>query len=148
MKILIIGDWKIGKFTLGDKISEIFGINVFNIKDILYDKNNSKRELEEQVRLLNKINIENKEWIVEGTISSELYFLLNLATDVVMIDFVDDRSLFRKIFRGNLDSSLDFKTEKKNLYKRLGNYSSNLIILKSRKDIKKLLEAYYESVKY
>lgn len=148
MKILIIGDWKIGKFTLGDKISEIFGINVFNIKDILYDKNNSKRELEEQVRLLNKINIENKEWIIEGAISSELYFLLNLATDVVMIDFDNDRSLFRKIFQGNLDSSLDFKTEKKNLYKRLGYYSSNLIILKSRKDIKKLLEAYNESVKY
>lgn len=147
MKILIMGDYKIGKSTLGDKISEIFGINVFNINDALYN-NYAKRELEEQVRLLNKINIENKEWIIEGVISSELYFLLNLATDVIMVDFDNDRSLFRKIFQGNLDSSLDFKTEKKNLYKRLGYYSSNLIILKSRKDIKRLLEAYNESVKY
>lgn len=142
-----MGDYKIGKSTLGDKISEIFGINVFNINDALYN-NYAKRELEEQVRLLNKINLENKEWIIEGVISSELYFLLNLATDVIMVDFDNDRSLFRKIFQGNLDSSLDFKTEKKNLYKRLGYYSSNLIILKSRKDIKRLLEAYNESVKY
>lgn len=147
MKILIIGDYKIGKSTLGDKISEIFGKNVFNIKDVLYN-NYSKRELEEQVRLLNKINIENKEWIIEGAISSELYFLLNLATDVIMIDFDNDKSLFKKMFQGNLASSLNFETERKAYYKKLGNYSSNLIILKSRKDIKKLLEAYNESVKY
>ena len=87
MKILIIGNVGSGKTTLGNNLAKLYGIKLFSIDNIVYDDENKlKREKLDQINLLNKINRENKEYIIEGVLRKNMDFLLNLVDKIVVID--------------------------------------------------------------
>ena len=79
MKILIVGGVGSGKTTLAKYLSNYFDIPFFSIDSIVYDENNKKRDVLEQNSLANKINRENKEYIIEGVLRENLDFLLNIS---------------------------------------------------------------------
>lgn len=150
MKIVIIGEETESKCTLEDKIKDILGIEVFKLKDIIYDKN-SHEELSnaDQIKRLNKINLENKEWIIEGPITEKLYFLFNIATDIIFLDLNSySQNFFNRLFASFHKNSTDNPKIKTEVYKTLSKYSNKLIILRSNKEIKKLLKAFQEKTKY
>ncbi len=121
------------------------GIEVFDIANIIYDMNTGKkRMIEEQVQLLNKINLENKEWIIEGDIIEDLDFLFNLGSEIIFGDYdYFQKSYWKRLFCWKKEGYI-----RKKFAEKMGKYSSRLIILRNKKEVKKLLKAYEESYKY
>ena len=88
MKILIIGAVGTGKTTLAKKLSKKYNIKYYEIDSIVHDDNSEgkKRTFEEQDKIIKQINKEN-DWIIEGTLRKNLYYLLELAEKVIYLDF-------------------------------------------------------------
>ena len=87
MKTLIVGGVGSGKTTLAKYLSNYFDIPFFSIDSIVYDENNKKRDVLEQNSLANKINRENKEYIIEGVLRENLDFLLNICDQIIFLDY-------------------------------------------------------------
>ncbi len=86
MKLLIIGIVASGKTTLAKRLSKESNINYYQIDKIVHDdKNNYKRNNNEQQLIIDKIN-KNNNWIIEGTLRSNLYNLLELADKIIYLD--------------------------------------------------------------
>ncbi len=86
MKILIVGSVASGKSTLARKLSKDSNIRVYEIDSIVHDDVlNVKRSNLEQQKIINEIN-KNKSWILEGTLRSNLYNLLDLADIIIYVD--------------------------------------------------------------
>ena len=161
MKILIIGNVGSGKTTLGNNLAKLYGIKLFSIDNIVYDDENKlKREELEQINLLNKINRENKEYIIEGVLHKNMDFLLNLVDKVVIIDLdkkilknrIKKRYIKQKIgiskdkylvSKVNLGEMYDWieKYDYERINKLIIKYSRKIIYLKTTKDINKYLKA-------
>lgn len=87
MKLLIIGPVASGKTYLARKLSKELNIKYFEIDSIVHDDfNKIKRKVEEQDVIINKIDNENEEWILEGTLRKNLYYLLDLADKIIYLD--------------------------------------------------------------
>lgn len=161
MKILIIGNVGSGKTTLGNNLAKLYGIKLFSIDNIVYDDENKlKREKLEQINLLNKINRENKEYIIEGVLHKNMDFLLNLVDKVVIID-LDKKILKNRIRKRYIKQKIGISKDKylvskvnlgemydwieKYDYERINKliikYSRKIIYLKTTKDINKYLKA-------
>lgn len=168
MKILIIGNIGSGKSYLSKKLGDILGYKVFQIDSIVHDDlKGIKRSLDEQIKLINKINRENKDYIIEGVLRDGLDLLLPLSSSIIYLDLnkkiLKRRVHFRywkqklglekvnykidKVFLKQMISWVDNYNYDK-LKKRLTKYYNKVIILKTKKDVKKLLLAYEESIKY
>ncbi len=98
-KILIVGCVGCGKSTYAKKLNKKLGIPVFGIDDIVHDDVlHVRRSLEEQKRLIAEIDI-NKQWIIEGALRKELYFLLDMADLIILIDIDEEIVRHRVITR-------------------------------------------------
>lgn len=161
MKILIIGNVGSGKTTLSNNLAKLYGIKLFSIDNIVYDDENKlKREKLDQINLLNKINRENKEYIIEGVLRKNMDFLLNLVDKVVIID-LDKKILKNRIRKRYIKQKIGISKDKylvskvnlgemydwieKYDYERINKliikYSRKIIYLKTTKDINKYLKA-------
>lgn len=161
MKILIIGNVGSGKTTLGNNLAKLYGIKLFSIDNIVYDDENKlKREKLDQINLLNKINRENKEYIIEGVLRKNMDFLLNLVDKVVIIDLnkkilknrirkryikqkigiSKDKYLVSKVNLGEMYDWIE-KYDYERINKLIIKYSRKIIYLKTTKDINKYLKA-------
>ena len=87
MKILIIGAVGAGKTTLGKQLSKKYNIKHYEIDSIVHDDNKGgrKRSEEEQNRIIDQID-EGKDWIIEGTLRKNLYYLLEIAEKIIYIE--------------------------------------------------------------
>lgn len=161
MKILIIGNVGSGKTTLGNNLAKLYGIKLFSIDNIVYnDENKLKREKLDQINLLNKINRENKEYIIEGVLRKNMDFLLNLVDKIVVIDLnkkilknrirkryikqkigiSKDKYLVSKVNLGEMYDWIE-KYDYERINKLIIKYSRKIIYLKTTKDINKYLKA-------
>ena len=157
MKILIIGNVGSGKTTLGNNLAKLYGIKLFSIDNIVYDDENKlKREKLDQINLLNKINRENKEYIIEGVLRKNMDFLLNLVDKIVVIDLnkkilknrirkryikqkigiSKDKYLVSKVNLGEMYDWIE-KYDYERINKLIIKYSRKIIYLKTTKDINK-----------
>ena len=86
MKILIIGTVGTGKTTLAKKLSKQYNIKYYEIDSIVHDDNNKiKRTSKQQDEIIEKIN-NNVNWIIEGVLRKNLYYLLELADKIIYLD--------------------------------------------------------------
>ena len=127
MKILITGNVASGKTTLSKILSEYYEIERFEIDEIVHDIDNNdiKRSLKEQTKIINRINKENKNYILEGVLRKNLDFIINLVDQIIYL---------------NID--------KKEISKRINKYPKKLIIIKNKKELKKYLESIYKNGNY
>ena len=95
MKTLIIGNLGSGKTTLAEKISKMYEIPFFSIDNIVHDDiKGVKRTNQEQIDIINKINRENKDFIIEGVLRENLEFLCNLVDTIIILDM--DKKILKK----------------------------------------------------
>ena len=116
MKLLIIGNTK---EKLSNILSNYYEIELFNINDL--------NDLEDKTKLINRINKENKSYIIEGIVDNSINFIYNLVDTIII---------------------LDYKFDKNNYLDILIKYSNKLIIIKNKKDLKKYLNSVYKNGSY
>jgi len=87
MKILITGTVGTGKSTLARKLSKEYNIKHYEIDSIVHDDNEGgrKRSFDEQDKIIKQIEKE-KDWIIEGTLRKNLYYLLKMAEKIIYLD--------------------------------------------------------------
>jgi len=151
IKILIVGIVACGKTTLAKKIYLENNIKYFELDSIVHDDySNRKRNNNEQQDILKKINKDNDDWIIEGTLRKNLYNLLHTASKIIYIDIPlhtrKKRILWRflkqklgmeksnykptlKMLKTMYKWTKDFEENKKNFEKVLKKYNKKLIIL-------------------
>ena len=99
MKILIIGSVASGKSTYSKKLSKKLDIKRYEIDEIVHDDiSHTKRSLEEQKEIIDEINKEDS-WIIEGVLRKNLYFLLDMADEIILLDTSHKVRKFRIIKR-------------------------------------------------
>ena len=132
MKILIIGTVGTGKTTLAKKIAKEYNINHYEIDSIVHDdKNNgSKRNFEEQDKIIKEINKE-KDWIIEGTLRKNLEYLLDMADKIIYLD-ISQKERNKRIFIRYIKQKL--RIEK-------SNYKPTIRMLKNMYKWSKLFES-------
>lgn len=169
MKILITGNVGSGKTTLANIISDFYGIEHFEIDEIVHDINNNgiKRDIDEQVKIINKINKDNKSYIIEGVLRKNLDFILNIVDQIIFLDI--DKNVIKKRIRIRyikqklrlerssykptkemLDNMYKWNNEfdSNEFLKRLNKYSKKLIIIRNKKELNKYLKAMYKNGSY
>ena len=166
MKTLIVGGVGSGKTTLAKYLSNYFDIPFFSIDSIVYDENNKKRDVLEQNSLANKINRENKEYIIEGVLRENLDFLLNICDQIIFLDYPSNVTLKRIKFRyfkqklglekcdyvpnremynNMIKWNKEFDRDK--LMNKLSKYSKKLLIIRNDKELK-VYYKYLDKNKY
>ena len=156
MKILIIGIVASGKTTLAKRLSKELNYNYYEIDSIVHDDiNKRKRTPKEQEKILNKI-YKNKNWIIEGTLRTNLYNILNKSDQIIYLDIPlkirKKRILIRyikqklKIEKCNYKPSIKllkmmykwtatFEQERENFEKLINNCNKPVTILKSVEEV-------------
>lgn len=169
MKILITGNVGSGKTTLSKILSEYYEIERFEIDEIVHDieNNDNKRSIQEQTKIINKINKENKNYIIEGVLRKDLDFLINLVDQIIYLD-IDKKEINKRIKKRYIKQKLhieksSYKPTKEmleNMYKwnnefnnqeflkRINKYPKKLIIIKNKKELKKYLNSVYKNGSY
>ena len=169
MKLLITGNVGTGKTTLANILSDFYDIKHFELDEIVHDINNNdkKRSSNEQIRIINKINKENKSYIIEGTLRKNMDIVLNLVDQIIYLDF-NKKIINRRIKTRYIKQKLhleksSYKPTKEmleNMYKwnkefnskeflkRLNKYPTKLIIIKNKKELKKYLKSVYKNGSY
>jgi len=158
MKILILGIVASGKTTLARKLSKKLKIKHYEIDSIVHDDNNlgKKRTIDEQLKIFNDIN--KKSWILEGTPRNNQTYIINNADIIYFIDLplylrkyrIIKRFIKQKlgIEKANYKANFymlknmfkwtkDFEYKKESIMESL-NKTNKLVIIKSKKEIKRL----------
>lgn len=121
MKILIVGSVASGKTNLARKLENKLNIKYFEIDSIVHDDiKKIKRTNEEQKEIIDRINNENKDWIIEGTLRKNLNYLLDYADKIIYLN-IDVKIRKRRIIKRFIKQRL--KLEK-------CNYNPNFEMLK------------------
>lgn len=146
-KILIIGCVGCGKSTYAKRLSKKLGIPKYGIDEIVHDDNlGIRRSLDEQKRLIKEID-DKGEWIIEGALREELYFLLDMADKIIMIDIdreiVEQRVKTRYIKQKLGIEKIDYEVDSKFLEMMLGYVDK---YYKTREDIFKMLNKYADKL--
>lgn len=155
MRTLIVGGVGSGKTTLAKYLSEFFDRPFFSIDSIVYDENNKKRDVEEQNKIANKINRENKDYIIEGVLRDNLDFLLNVCDEIIFLDYPTKITLKRikirhlkqklglekcdyvpdkEMYNNMIKWCKEFNRDK--LMNKLSKYSKKLLIIRNDKELK------------
>lgn len=157
MKILIIGSVASGKTSLARKLSRKLNINYYEIDSIVHDdRNNYKRSPEEQKKIINEINDKENDWIIEGTLRKNLFYLLDM-TDVILYlninvrirkwriikRFVKQKLRLEKsnykpsieMFKLMFKWTSDFEKNKKDFENEIKKYNDKLIILSKMNEV-------------
>lgn len=166
MRILIVGGVGSGKTTLAKYLSEFFDRPYFSIDSIVYDENNKKRDDESQNIIVNKINRENKDYIIEGVLRDNLDFLLNVVDQIIFLDYPSKITLKRvkvrylkqklglekcdyipnkEMYNNMIKWAKNFDREK--IMKKLSKYSKKILIIRNDKELK-VYYKYLEKNKY
>lgn len=148
VKILIVGTVGTGKTTLAKKLSKEMNINYFEIDSIVHNdqKAGKKRTPEEQEELIKKIN-QNDNWILEGVLRKNLYFLLEMADKIIYLN-ISKSKRNRRILIRFLKQKL--KIEKANytpsfrMLKQMFKWSNDFE--KNKNDFEELIKEYKEKV--
>lgn len=146
-KILIVGCVGSGKSTYAKKISKKLKIPVYGIDEIVHDDElGVRRSLEEQKEIINKINTNDK-WIIEGALRKELYFLMEMADLIIMIDIdreiVEHRVITRYIKQQLGIEKINYKVDKDFLEMMLSYVDK---YYETREDIFKILNKYKDKL--
>lgn len=156
MKILIIGIVASGKTTLAKQLSEKLNTQYYEIDSIVHnDLNNTKRTDKEQKQIIGNID-KNKDWIIEGTLRKNLYYLLDLADKVIYLDIplhIRKKRILTRFMRQKLGLeecnykptlkmlklmykwTKDYENKREDFEKHLNNYSNKLIKLTNIEDL-------------
>lgn len=156
LKIYIIGSVASGKTTPGYRLSNLLGIEMFEMDKIVHnDILKTKRKEEEQIRIINSI-FNKKDWIIEGTHRKNMDFVFKEAEKIVLLDISlslrKRRILLRWIkqkfgiekvgYEPNIDMlknmykwTKEFEESKSYLLKKLEKYNEKLIVF-TNKDLK------------
>ena len=167
MKILIIGIVASGKTTLAKKLSKKFNIQYYEIDSIVHDDiNNTKRTFGEQSKIIDEIN-KKTDWIIEGTLRKNLYYLLELSDKIIYLDIpleIRKRRIFTRFLKQKLGIekcnykptlrmlklmykwTKDYEKERVDFEKHLEQYSKKLIILNNINELEVKSE-YYKTKK-
>lgn len=156
MKILIIGIVASGKTTLAKKLSKELNIKHYEIDSIVHDDlNKRKRTEEEQKEIIINIDKSNN-WIIEGVLRKNLYYLLDMADKIIYLDIpLKTRKI--RIFTRFIKQKLglekcnykptikmlkqmyrwtsDYENEREQQEEQLNKYSSKLIKINNVKDL-------------
>lgn len=148
MKILIVGTVGTGKTTLAKKLSNQYNIKHYELDSIVHDDNNDgrKRSIKEQEEIIKRID-KADDWIIEGTLRKNLYYLLELAEKIIYLDVPKRRRNIRILIR--------YIKQKLKIEK--SNYKPNIEMLKSmykwsnehedkKYDLEELLNKYKEKL--
>ena len=146
-KILVVGCVGCGKSTYAKKLSKKLGIPVYGIDEIVHDDVlGVRRSLAEQKELIKKVDMNDK-WIIEGTLREELYFLLDMADKIIMIDIdrdiVEHRVKTRYIKQQLGIEKINYKVDKDFLEMMLGYVDK---YYNTRNDILKMLDKYKDKL--
>lgn len=161
MKILIIGSVASGKTSLARKLSRKLNINYYEIDSIVHDdRNNYKRSPEEQKKIINEINDKENDWIIEGTLRKNLFYLLDMTDVIVYLNinvrirkwriikrFVKQKLRLEKsnykpsieMFKLMFKWTSDFENEKEEFENKLLKYKEKLKIINNDKELNNLM---------
>lgn len=148
MKILIIGTVGTGKTTLAKKLSKQYNIKYYEIDSIVHDDDNGgiKRTFKQQDEIIKEIN-KNNNWIIEGLLRENLYYLLDLSERIILLD-VNKRKRNIRILKRYIKQKLKLEQVNytpslkmlKNMYKWSRKYEEN------KKTFIKKLDKYKDKV--
>ena len=147
MKILIIGTVGTGKTTLAKKLSKQYNIKYYEIDSIVHDDNNKiKRTSKQQDEIIEKIN-NNVDWIIEGVLRKNLYYLLELADKIIYLD-ISKKVRNRRILIRYIKQKLGLEQANyvpslnmlKNMYKWSEKYDKN------KHEIMQILDKYKDKI--
>ena len=148
MKILIIGTVGTGKTTLAKKLSKQYNIKYYEIDSIVHDDDNGgiKRTFKQQDEIIKEIN-KNNNWIIEGVLRENLYYLLDLSERIILLD-VNKRKRNIRILKRYIKQKLKLEQVNytpslkmlKNMYKWSRKYEEN------KKTFIKKLDKYKDKV--
>lgn len=162
-KIYILGSVASGKTTLAKNLSIKTNIKHYELDSIIFDdskKSNKKRSIEEQEKIINKIN-QKGSWIIEGTYRKSCHSVLDFAEYIIWLDppmilrkiriltrFIKQKLYIEKcnyqvnyvMLKSMYKWTKNFEQKREELENLLNNYENKLIIIKNSKQIKKFLE--------
>lgn len=146
-KILVIGCVGCGKSTYAKKLSKKLKVPVYGIDEIVHDDvAGVRRSLDEQKELIKQVDANDK-WIIEGALREELYFLLDMADLIIMIDLdrdiVEHRVMTRYIKQQRGIEKINYKVDKDFLEMMLGYVDK---YYKTREDLFKMLDKYKDKL--
>ena len=146
-KILVVGCVGCGKSTYAKKLGKKLNIPVYGIDEIVHDDvNGVRRSLDEQKRLISEVD-KNDQWIIEGALREELYFLLDMADQIIMIDLdrdiVEHRVITRYIKQQRGIEKINYEVDSKFLDMMLGYVDK---YYSTREDILKMLSKYNDKL--
>lgn len=163
-KIIVIGSGGAGKSTLASKLGNVLNINIYHLDTLMWKPNWEMISHNEQIKIQEEI-IKNDEWIIDGNYGKTLDIRLNAADTIIFLDFPRIVCIYRVFKRylkyrnrtrpdmveGNKEKiDLDFlkwiwkypKVNKPIIINKIKRISveKKVIIIKSNKDIKRLIE--------
>ena len=146
-KILVVGCVGCGKSTYAKKLSKKLKIPVYGIDEIVHDDvKGIRRSLDEQKELIKQVD-KNDKWIIEGALREELYFLLDMADQIIMIDLdrevVEHRIITRYIKQQRGIEKINYEVDSNFLEMMLGYVNK---YYETRDDIFKMLEKYKDKL--
>ena len=146
-KILVVGCVGCGKSTYAKKLGKKLNIPVYGIDEIVHDDvNGVRRSLDEQKILISEVD-KNDQWIIEGALREELYFLLDMADQIIMIDLdrdvVEHRVITRYIKQQRGIEKINYKVDLNFLNMMLGYVDK---YYNTREDILKMLSKYNDKL--
>lgn len=164
MKILIIGIVASGKTTLAKKLSEKLNIKHYEIDSIVHDDKNSRKRIpEEQKEIIEKID-DQADWIIEGTLRKNLYYLLDMADKIIYLDIplhIRKIRIFTRFIKQKLGLEKcnykptlkmvkqmykwtnDYEKEREKREIQLKEYSNKLIKIKNKKNWEECIKNEY-----